>query len=647
MDCEIAPDAAVLLVPSWMGEYVALFCARRGTPSRFVFMPQQPPALPPASNAEIVAPPPLGADVAAPPRAQPPAAPPQLQSDVAAPPLSPPPLPLGVRVQPIVWWPRANKVSRRLGHLLENWQLEIRARATGFSLSLLLHALIFVTLALIAIPVTHRIAGPTVQADFRRVMDSIVGLGDGDPGPPGTAIVIAPADATNSHADPTLPATPAAASADAKTNDQDPPQQPAKPDAPPQLLIAASTAPASDAMALPVQQSALDPSGAAHSGVAAGPAGESVGIVASGQAEHAAGSGDGVVVSATAGGLEGRSPVLRGTLLARFGGNLTSEAAVARGLVWLKIHQRADGSWQFNHQSESCHGYCGNPGNFQSIHAATGLALLPFLGAGNTHLNGEYRETVRKGIYFLAERMKVGEQGGDLHEDTMYAQGLATIALCECYAMSKDENLKPYAQSAVDFIVHGQDPNAGGWRYSPLQPGDTTVTGWQLMALKSAVLGGLDVPPETFRKLSRFLDSVQMDYGAGYGYLKPGNGPTTSAIGVLARMLTGWRRDQQILTSGVKRLDKLGPSKTDMYFNYYATQAMRHYGGAEWERWNRTLRDQLIASQSNRGHEAGSWYQEDKHGEVGGRLYITATSIMTLEVYYRYMPLYSDRAAGN
>jgi len=225
----------------------------------------------------------------------------------------------------------------------------------------------------------------------------------------------------------------------------------------------------------------------------------------------------------------------------------------------------------------------------------------------------------------------------------MYSQGVATIALCEAYALTGDEDLKPFAQAAIDFIVDAQDPKAGGWRYMPRQPGDTTVSGWQVMALKSGLLAGLNVPQASFAGAARFLDSVEVDYGSGYGYLKKGNGPTTTAIGVLVRMFTGWRRERPQLVNGVERLARLGPSTSDMYFNYNATQVMRHFGGDDWERWNKTMRRQLIDSQSHEGHAAGSWFREDEHGHVGGRLYMTCMSVMTLEVYYRHMPLYGEQ----
>ena len=64
------------------------------------------------------------------------------------------------------------------------------------------------------------------------------------------------------------------------------------------------------------------------------------------------------------------------------------------------------------------------------------------LGAGHTHLKGEYRDVVHQGIYYLKSRMIMTPNGGDLQEGTMYAQGIATIALCEAFAMTEDESLR-------------------------------------------------------------------------------------------------------------------------------------------------------------------------------------------------------------
>ena len=214
--------------------------------------------------------------------------------------------------------------------------------------------------------------------------------------------------------------------------------------------------------------------------------------------------------------------------------------------------------------------------------------------------------------------------------------------------MTGDTSLGEMAQSALDFIEFAQDKVGGGWRYSPGEPGDVTVTGWQLMALKSGQMANLQVRSPTILHVGPFLDSIQSEYGARYGYslekLEPNE--TRTAIGLLCRMYTGWRRDNPGLRRGVAYLSEWGPSETNMYYNYYATQVMHHWQGPQWEAWNLQMREFLIATQQAGGHEAGSWYFPGTNSQSGGRLYNTAMAIMTLEVYYRYMPLYREQAFG-
>ncbi|HTN77895.1 MAG TPA: hypothetical protein VL096_21705, partial [Pirellulaceae bacterium] len=299
--------------------------------------------------------------------------------------------------------------------------------------------------------------------------------------------------------------------------------------------------------------------------------------------------------------------------------------------------------WHFDHRGEMCDGLCRDPGTAGTTTGATALALLPFLGAGHTHEQGEYRQVVKQGLYYLQARMRATPRGGDFMEGTMYAQGLSAIALCEAYAMTKDKELRPYAQEAIDFICDAQHVG-GGWRYFPGQPGDTTVFGWQFMALKSAYLANLEVPSPVIERASRYLDSVQTEKGANYGYLKPAKDPTPTAVGLLARMYLGWPHEKPQLAVGTAYLAKLGPSAEDVYFNYYATQVLHHYEGPQWDKWNTKLREHLIKTQATTGHEAGSWFFPDKHGLSGGRLYTTAMCTMILEVYYRHLPIYGERS---
>jgi len=355
--------------------------------------------------------------------------------------------------------------------------------------------------------------------------------------------------------------------------------------------------------------------------------------------------------SPTGGGFEGRDPARRAALAGRRGGPRQSEYAVDRGLTWLVAHQAAGGGWRFDLKKPPCNGLCRNSGDEPSTTAATGLALLPFLGAGYTHAQGEHQDAVKRGLYYLSTRAKVTPHGVDLREGgSMYAQGIAAVALCEAYAMTGDESLREIAQGAIRFIVYAQDLRGGGWRYSPGEPGDTTVTAWQLIALKSAQLARLDEPSPTLGLVVKFLDGVQFEGGARYGYQSPlpreDKQEATTAVGLLCRMYTGWRRDNPAVDLGVALLHKGGPSETNMYYDYYAAQVLHHWEGQEGQTWNARLRDYLVARQSQNSHEAGSWHFPDPYGDKGGRLYNTAMALMILEVYYRHMPLYGQEAVN-
>jgi hypothetical protein len=174
------------------------------------------------------------------------------------------------------------------------------------------------------------------------------------------------------------------------------------------------------------------------------------------------------------------------------------------------------------------------------------------------------------------------------------------------------------------------------------------------MALHSGRMAYLKIPAKTFRGVHHFLDSDQIQYddGAGYNYQHPSSrdNPATTAIGLLCRMYLGWPHDHAALERGVRRLSEVGPSPTNIYYNYYATQVLHHYEGELWDKWNTVMREQLINTQSHDGHEAGSWHFHPGPDwppsgiSEGGRMYCTAMSVMILEVYYRHMPLYQRRS---
>lgn len=343
----------------------------------------------------------------------------------------------------------------------------------------------------------------------------------------------------------------------------------------------------------------------------------------------------------------GRSSTAKAALLKRMGGTDASEVAVARGLVWLKNHQLSDGSWSFDHvHSPQCDctmaGRLGNNPN-----GATAMALLAFLGAGQTQEEGKYQSEVRRGLEFLmANGTPVGKgicfYGQLQGPPTFYTHGLVTIALSEAFAMTHDPDLRPPVAGAIEFLVATQHTQ-GGWRYFPGQPGDTSVVAWELMGLKSAQFSRITVPPRVFQGIDRFLGSVSSARGSRYAYMpERKNSPTPSmtAAGLLCRMYLDWNDTSVGLRSGVHFLDEHGPDPFDMYYNYYATQVLHHWGGEEWDRWNSVMREHLIKTQITGGHAFGSWDVSDRHGSMGGRLYMTTLALLTLEVYYRHLPLY-------
>ncbi len=384
------------------------------------------------------------------------------------------------------------------------------------------------------------------------------------------------------------------------------------------------------------------------------------------------------------------------------GATKDSEDAVDLALKWLAAHQMPDGSWNFDHRKGTCQGRCDKQGSYNASHnAATAIGLLPFLGAGQTHVQGKYQKNVAAGLKYLLATMKVNGDTGSWHEKVgnSYSHGLATLAMTEAYAMSNVKPAKPAkpgksmsemtreekkkfladkkrakkkknrkrlvatadlrraSQAALNWIRDAQDMNGGGWRYARKRPGDTSVVGWMLMGLKSGVLSNLDVRRDTVIGASKFLDSVQCDdYGSLYRYMATKKRPidssrATTAIGLLCRMYLGWSRDHPGIAQGVQHLNQWGPSTggvTNMYYNYYATQVMHHYGGDLWEKsWNPKMRDYLVKSQAAKGsgHKEGSWFFGGAHGaSQGGRLYGTALAAMTLEIYYRYMPIYDAKS---
>lgn len=339
----------------------------------------------------------------------------------------------------------------------------------------------------------------------------------------------------------------------------------------------------------------------------------------------------------------GRTGAMKAALVTAGGGSADTMQAVELGLKWLAKQQERNGSWSLRGPYED--------GGYQENRtAATAMAMLAFQGDGNTHFAGPYSKAVQGGLDFLLR--KQGRKGfladGEPRNEKNYAHAQATIALCELYGMTEDSRIRLPAQMAIDYSIRTQG-REGGWRYQPNADSDLSVTGWFVMALTSAKAAGLKVEPSTMRMIDAYIDTVAVDmvddYGASYAYQKgrPAS-PAMTAEGLLCRQYLGWPRDREAMAVGLDTLVSEWPISRDsmnVYYWYYATQAIHHYGGSMWRIWNDNLKTELPAMQVKRGPEAGSWSpQADEYGNSSGRLYTTCLSIYCLEVYYRHLPLY-------
>jgi len=342
----------------------------------------------------------------------------------------------------------------------------------------------------------------------------------------------------------------------------------------------------------------------------------------------------------------------RATGAARRGGSPEAEAAVQAGLRWLAEAQSDDGRWEAALYGAGRERHIGGTDRQGAGATAdtgmTGLALLAFLGSGNTQTTGKYRENVRRGLEFLLRTQRSdGSLAGNARiYEAMYCHGMAAFALSEAAAMTRDERLKPAVSRAVTFIVASQHPATGGWRYQPGDPGDTSQLGWQIMALRSAELAGTPIPDRTRDGIQRFLISVSSGQHGGLASYRAGERATRTmtAEALASRQfmrLAAQDSSREAADFIVQELP--GGGEVNLYYWYYATLSMYQLQDEHWERWNAALQKSLIASQLKAGDQAGSWDNDTVWGSYGGRVYMTALSTLCLEVYYRYLPVYAAR----
>ncbi|MHC5081302.1 MAG: prenyltransferase/squalene oxidase repeat-containing protein [Planctomycetota bacterium] len=356
--------------------------------------------------------------------------------------------------------------------------------------------------------------------------------------------------------------------------------------------------------------------------------------------------------------------------LRALGGGRHTEAAVLLGLIWLKNHQNPDGMWSCKKFMMNCKkGTCQGAGERDDYDMGlTGLATLAFLGAGHTHRHGKFKNTVKKALKAMKERQSpdgcFGPKSADGH--WIYNHTICTMAMAEGYGLGKQAPfLRGPAQKAVDFLLDCQNPYLG-WRYGH-QTGesDTSVTGWAVLALKSAKISGLHVPKAAFDGALNWLDKATDEAYYRTGYVSKGDSggrpqsamgkfqtsEAMTAVGVISRIFilgSSAKNRPEVLGGG--NLLKQSPPKwdvrggtIDMYYWYYGALAVFQLGGAYWSAWKEPMKQALVPTQKREGCECGSWDPIGVWGQAGGRVYSTAINCLTLEVYYRYSRVLRER----
>ncbi|MHC4375505.1 MAG: prenyltransferase/squalene oxidase repeat-containing protein [Planctomycetota bacterium] len=360
--------------------------------------------------------------------------------------------------------------------------------------------------------------------------------------------------------------------------------------------------------------------------------------------------------------------------------------ALLAGLEWLKDHQSDDGSWDVDGFADYCDKdgeLCNGEGDELHDVGVTGLALLAFLGFGDTMKEGQYKDVITRGVKWLQQQQdsETGLIGDDIGTEYIYNHAIATLALAEALYGAPNPILKPKVQKAVNYILKARDPYLA-WRYSYPSDGDndTSITGWMVFALKAAKEAKCKVPEDAFRGAVSWFNEVTDESGVT-GYIDRGGLSSRpeaykdaypseethamTAVAVLCRIFAAdvleedIEKDELIALGADRLLEKLpvwdsggggggdsgwqegdAGASNDMYYWYYGSYAMFQMDVVDtdyWKKWKKSMESAILQNQrTSPPCYEGSWDPGGPWGYSGGRVYSTALMVLCLEVYFRY-----------
>ncbi len=308
-----------------------------------------------------------------------------------------------------------------------------------------------------------------------------------------------------------------------------------------------------------------------------------------------------------------------------------TDAIIRGALKFLVSKQHPNGSW--GSQDEE----------LQHPVAITGYTLMGFQAAGQLPGEGEFGKSVQQGVQYLIDATAAdGLMGNRNNGQYMYNHGIAAIALAEIYGQTRTPALRTKLDRVIKVILSSQN-NEGGWRYRPIaRDADISVTVLQVVALRAAKNGGLDVPQKTIDKAVRYVKSCYHEKSGGFCYQpqrEPGYARTAAAIYSL--QVCGLYQDPMV-ASGARYLLSIPRNAQDWftYGNFYAAPALYMVGGETWAKYYASMREVLTQAVTKRGDMAW-WEPTLDQGRMGvGQVYSTAVFTMILAMPYHYIPLY-------
>jgi hypothetical protein len=307
-------------------------------------------------------------------------------------------------------------------------------------------------------------------------------------------------------------------------------------------------------------------------------------------------------------------------------------SAVIRTLRWFKKEQRKDGSWHSWKDPEAM---------------STGLAVLCYLGNGETPASPEFGQTVEKALLYL---LSIQDDNGRFKGTTKHPaieHGIIAWSLCEAYGMTKNPMCMDAATKAVDVMLDAQLPS-GLWSATYKTNGvpDIEASVWQIRALRSAKMAGL--------KDGRLVPAIQRTGSPLKVYVESDNHKGSLAPIILALKYSGNGRDyvtrRAIRTLEGQTMNWSSPQYDNpVYQWHYITEAAFMEGGEVWNSWHKNHahllpRTQIIienGTKDNKGTDVdiGYWISPSKN-ERYGKIYATALCCQMLEVYAAYRPTF-------